>query len=600
MTEISFKGKEFIYNHHLAVPHRLLQIDKAKGIGKPDLGGNLIIQGDNLEALKTLIPHYADKVDCIFIDPPYNKGNENWSYNDNVNAPMIKEWRDSNPIGTDDMLRHDKWCAMMWPRIRLLHELLAETGSLWMTIDDIEAHRAKLMLDEIFGEENFVRNIIWQKKYTTSNDDSGIPDSHDHIIVYRKSVNFSRNLSPRSDSQDAYYKYDDNDGKGKWRSDNLLVRSFSENGVFPIKNPTTGKEYTPPEGKSWRANIETMKRWLSENRIYFGKDGKGAPQLKRYLAEVQQGVVPNSVWLHEEVGHNDESKKELQRIFDKTVPFETPKPVKLLRQIIQIATKEDSLVLDSFAGSGTTAHAVLEANKHDGGNRKFILVEMEEHIADAVTAERVRRVVKGYKFSGKQKTRLHNEKITWGKLKNGSITSTCEDIITKHGNHYDHISGTLKNNNLLIHGEKDITEHAEGLGGQFTFCTLGPTIEIDKILTGEILPQYDALAPVIFHIATSKALDTSSVRTDDFYIGATDNEHVWMIYRPDMEWLKSNEAALTLSRAREFASTDTTRHHLVFAPSRFVSQKILKDEKLPVYFIPMPFALYRLYAGQKR
>lgn len=155
MTELFFKGKEFVYNHHLAVPHRPLVVDAAKSVGEPDLSGNLIIQGDNLHALKSLLPHYAGKVDCIFIDPPYNTGNENWSYNDRVNAPMIKEWLDNNPVGVEDGLRHDKWCAMMWPRLKLLHELLAEDGSFWMTLDDNEAHRGKLLLDEIFGDENF-------------------------------------------------------------------------------------------------------------------------------------------------------------------------------------------------------------------------------------------------------------------------------------------------------------------------------------------------------------------------------------------------------------------------------------------------------------
>ena len=155
MTELFFKGKEFVYNHHLAVPHRPLVVDAANSVGEPDLSGNLIIQGDNLHALKSLLPHYAGKVDCIFIDPPYNTGNENWSYNDRVNAPMIKEWLDNNPVGVEDGLRHDKWCAMMWPRLKLLHELLAEDGSFWMTLDDNEAHRGKLLLDEIFGDENF-------------------------------------------------------------------------------------------------------------------------------------------------------------------------------------------------------------------------------------------------------------------------------------------------------------------------------------------------------------------------------------------------------------------------------------------------------------
>ena len=185
MTELYFKGKEFVYNHHLAVRHRPLVADTEKSVGTPDLSGNLIIQGDNLHALKALLPFYAGKVDCIFIDPPYNTGNEGWCYNDNVNAPMIKQWMDDNPVGVEDDLRHDKWCAMMWPRLKLLHELLAEDGSFWMTLDDNEAHRGKLLLDEIFGEGNFVGEICWNSRRSKQND-TQISISHNYVLSYLK------------------------------------------------------------------------------------------------------------------------------------------------------------------------------------------------------------------------------------------------------------------------------------------------------------------------------------------------------------------------------------------------------------------------------
>ncbi len=186
MTELNFKGKEFVYNHHLAVPFRPLVPHKSKGIGPVALDGNLIIHGDNLHALKALLPLYAGKVDCIFIDPPYNTGNEGWSYNDNVNAPMIKEWLEANPIGIEDGLRHDKWCAMMWPRLRLLHELLSDDGSLWMTLDDNEIHRAREMLDEIFGDGSFIANVIWQKNYSPKNTAQFFSEDHDHLLVISK------------------------------------------------------------------------------------------------------------------------------------------------------------------------------------------------------------------------------------------------------------------------------------------------------------------------------------------------------------------------------------------------------------------------------
>lgn len=199
MTELTFKGKEFVYNHHLAVPFRPLVPDASKGIGPVALDGNLIIHGDNLHALKSLLPLYAGKVDCIFIDPPYNTGNEGWSYSDNVNSPMIREWLEANPIGIEDGLRHDKWCAMMWPRLRLLHELLADDGSIWITLDDNEVHHARVVLDELFGGHNFLAQCIWHKVDSPKNTAPNISVDYDYLIVYVKNIdNYQSNLLPRA------------------------------------------------------------------------------------------------------------------------------------------------------------------------------------------------------------------------------------------------------------------------------------------------------------------------------------------------------------------------------------------------------------------
>lgn len=317
-----------------------------------DIFDNRLIFGDNLLALKALEQEFMGKVKCIFIDPPYNTGSAFEHY--------------------DDGVEHSIWLGLMRDRLEILRNLLAEDGSIWITIDDNEAHYLKVMCDELFGRKNFVRNIVWQKKYTTSNDSKGIPDSHDHILVYQKSSTFKVGLLARSEKQDVAYKYDDGDGRGPWRSDNILVKSFSQSGVFPIVNPNTKQEYYPPDGKCWRTNAENMKLWLQENRIYFGKDGKGAPQLKRYLHEVKQGVVPNSWWSFEDAGHNDQSKKELQMLFPGN-PFSTPKPEKLLHRILALTTNPGDLVLDSFAGSGTTG-----AVAHKMG-RRWIMIELGEH-----------------------------------------------------------------------------------------------------------------------------------------------------------------------------------------------------------------------------
>ena len=250
-------------------------------------------------------------------------------------------------------------------------------------------------------------------------------------------------------------------------------------------------------------------------------------------------------------------------------------------------------MLDSFAGSGTTAHAVLEANQRDGGNRRFILVEMEDY-ADRLTAERVRRVIKGYEFSGTQRTELMREKITWSRLKSQKLTGAVEAIGNLHGHEYDAIKKAVKDGELIVTGETDVAKRAEGLGGTYTYCTLGNPVELDKVLSGETLPSYAGIGAALFHMATNRALDPATVCEDDFYLGATEGYHVWLIYRPDLEWLKTPEAALTLARAKAFAETDLEKRHLVFAPARYVSQKMLADENIPVEFVPLPFALYRI------
>ncbi len=338
---------------------------------------------------------FYGKVKCIIIDPPYNTGSDSFIYPDSFKenkADYEKRVGDKDEEGylmKEGFFRknskesghfHSNWLSMMYPRLFLAKNLLKDDGVIFVHIDDNEVHNLRLIMNEIFGEENFIAQIVWQKKYAATNDSKGFSTTHDYIVVYQKSQSFNRNLLPRTDEQDKPYRNDDNDGKGLWRADNILVKSFSPNAVFPIVNPTTGKEYYPPKGSSWRANQETMNIWLSEKRIFFGKDGKGAPQLKRYLNEVQQGKVPITWWTYEDAGHNDSANRELGELFNSKTPFDTPKPIKLIKLILQIATNksENNLILDFFAGSATTAHSVLELNKEDSGNRKFILVQLPE------------------------------------------------------------------------------------------------------------------------------------------------------------------------------------------------------------------------------
>lgn len=400
MPTLHWIGKEKVINHHMDVPFKVLEhsygFNNGEQTANETKSGNKIIHGDNLEALKALLPEYEGKIKCIYIDPPYNTGNEGWVYNDNVNDPKILKWL-GQVVGkeSEDLSRHDKWLCMMYPRLKLLHKLLADDGAIFISIDDNEQANLKLLCDEIFGGGNFVSNIIWEKNYSPRNDAKYFSASHDFIVVYaKKKVNWKRNLAPRTDKQNKFYKYNDNDGRGNWRPDNVLVKSFSESGVFGITNPNTGVVHFPPKGSCYRFNEEKSKQLLAENKFYFGKDGKGKPQMKRYLSEVNDGVVPQTIWKYDEVSHNQEGKKELNKIIEGNV-FDSPKPYQLITRVLQVATNQNDIILDSFAGSGSTAHAVLNMNKLDNSNRKFICIELENY-AETVTSERIKRVVKGY------------------------------------------------------------------------------------------------------------------------------------------------------------------------------------------------------------
>jgi len=314
--------------------------------------------------------------------------------------------------------------------------------------------------------------------------------------------------------------------------------------------------------------------------------------VKHYLHE-SDGVSSWTWWPNEEVGHNQEAKKEIQAVFEEE-RFDYPKPVRLIRRILDLALSQDGLILDSFAGSGTTAHAVLEANKRDGGNRRFILVEMEDY-ADRLTAERVRRVIKGYDFTGTQKTELLREKLNWRVLeKADALRHKVEAIENLHGHEYDRIKKDVEGGELIVTGEKSVAERTEGLGGEFTYCTLGEPVELDRILKGDGLPSFSALGAVLFHMATSQVADEAAFRPEDFHIGQQGDQMLWLIYRPDLAWLQSAEAALTLSFATRIHKAHPDKRHIVFAPARHASRRVLDQHRLNVEFAPLPFALYRV------
>ncbi len=378
-----------------------------------DTSENLIIEGDNLEVLKLLQKSYLGKVKMIYIDPPYNTGND-FIYPDNYSESLqtYLEYTgqvdaEGRKFGTNtdaDGRFHSKWLNMMYPRLYLARNLLREDGVIFVSIDDNEIRNLRAICDEIFGEENFVATVTWQKKYSVSNDDQGIAPMHDFILIYQRSEDFERNLLPRTEKQTQRYTNSDNDPRGDWSSGEYVSgKSRQERPTlwYSIRHPKTREEVWPEENAVWRYSREKHLQMEREGRLYWGPDmSYKLPRLKRYLGEMQDGVVPSTWWPFQEVGHNDEGQKETAELLGPKV-FSTPKPVRLLRRMLEIGCGKNDIVMDFFAGSGTTAHAVLDLNKQDGGNRKFILIQLPEPterkdyptIAE-ITKERVRRVIK--------------------------------------------------------------------------------------------------------------------------------------------------------------------------------------------------------------
>ena len=448
MPTLNWIGKDKVVNHHLDVPFRVLEEQYTYG---DNADGNMIIHGDNLDALKALLPRFEGQVKCIYIDPPYNTGNEGWVYNDNVNDPKIRKWL-GEVVGREgeDLSRHDKWLCMMYPRLKLLQKLLAEDGAIFISIDDTEYANLKAICDEIFGLNCFVSNVSWQRTYSTRNDSKGIVNEVEHILVYSKTQEWQPEKLPRTAEMDAKYKNPDNDVSA-WRTDNAFAPGAAthQGMVYAIQHPFTGQMLYPANGRCWTFGqdlmLEIMRGWcnyelrnlhderqravvcgvsdeeirkdvlaivLSESleesakkaqavydrgqwpRFFFTKGGNGGIARKTYLDNVG-GKLPTNLWTYSDTGHTDEAKKEIFALFDGKAVFDTPKPRRLIEYILRIVGGKNAIVLDSFAGSGTTAHAVLNMNKQDGGHRRFILVETEDY-AENITAERVRRVITGY------------------------------------------------------------------------------------------------------------------------------------------------------------------------------------------------------------
>ncbi|HEC65338.1 MAG TPA: site-specific DNA-methyltransferase [bacterium] len=548
MATLNFRGKTFVQNHHLAVKYHQLVPKRDKSLtDKVNLNDNLILHGDNLKALKALLPTYAGKVKCIYIDPPYNTGNERWVFNDNVNNPMMQEWL-GKIVNKEDLTRHDKWLCMMMPRLRLLRELLREDGVIFVSADDNEIHRLRMLMDAVF-QGNFVGMLIWRKKEGGGQTDDYFVTEHEYILVYAKSPEFKW-IDETIEVDQAAFNREDSKGKftaiklAKWGSG--ARREDRTTMYFPIKAPD-GKNIYPkaPDGREgrWRVGKVRMAELIRNERIdWQKKNGEWIAYEKAYYDKRAVKKIKERSILYE-IATTGDAANTLTQIFGVKDVFENPKPVELVKFFIRYTTDKSSVVLDSFAGSGTTAHAVLDLNKEDRGNRKFILIQCDEFnkltgkiedICNSITAERVRRVIKGI-------AKAKNEKLR------------------------------------------------EGLGGTFSYFELGDPIEMESILEGDNLPSFLELARYVFYTATGEEFDLLKVDKKRNFIGDSKEYEVYLFYKPDIEYLKAT--ALTLERAKNLGPYKGKKR-LVFAPSKYLDTDYLLEYRID--YCQLPFEIYRL------
>ncbi|MBL7130906.1 MAG: site-specific DNA-methyltransferase [Candidatus Omnitrophica bacterium] len=600
--QLLWNGKDKIINHHNEVPFKILRGVPRKSLQKNDRNStdNIVIRGDNLEGLKALNPYFYNSVKLVFIDPPYNKGAKQgdggWIYSDRVDSPEIKKWF-NRVVGAEheDYSRHTKWLCMMYPRLKLLHELLKDDGAIFITLDDKEIHHLRGILDEIFGAENFVTTIIWQKKFSPQNDAKYFSDMHDYIVVYAKNKPlWKRNLLLRGELENSRYTNPDNDPRGIWTSSDLTAKRMTPKDVYPIKAPSE-KTYWPTKGRSWGVSKKEFARLVKDNRIWFGDKGNNMPRRKRFLSEVQEGKVPVTLWLREDVGDNQEAKREIKEIFykEKEMPFSTPKPTRLLKRIIQISTDKKDIILDSFAGSGTTGHAALELNRDDGGRRRFILVQMDEgkkgekvNICDTVTAERMRRVIKGYNFEGKDKKLVYERALDFKMLldhaKMSGIINELQEKLDKANEEFDSVERKIEKNVIKIWGVNKIKEKKEGLGGSFKYYELNGTLKDEKGFINSLLSKED-LAKFIMFAETKESQTTLRKFNGDFKIGERNNVIFYFIH--DKKVMLDNKF---LDRIGYEKLMSEGRFVVVYAYSTLLDDEYLEENRENLRFMQIP------------
>lgn len=579
MPTLNWIGKDKVVGLHNDVPFHVLEHSygfTADG-GKTEAetgSGNKIIHGDNLTALKSLLPEYEGRIDCIYIDPPYNTGNENWVYNDNVNDPRIKRWL-GEVVGKEgeDLSRHDKWCCMMYPRLRLMQQLLSSKGIIFISIDDNEQARLKLICDEIFGENNFLANISWEKRYTRSNNAKKFYSLKDSILAYRKSEELNILKEERTEKADANYSNPDNDPRGEWMSAsyvNPATKDKRPNLVYTIIAPDGRKVNHPTH--AWKYGYEEYLRHKKENRLWWGQDGDALyPRLKLFKKEMP-GMVPVDLWHYEEVGTTDEGGNIIKHIFGSMV-FDTPKPTSLIEKVLKMLPK-DSIILDSFAGSGTTAHAVLDLNKKDGGNRKFILIEMMDY-ADTITAERVKRVMTGYPYKGEKKEEIYSKKLTPKNIARGDkLLAEAQAKAEEEAHNYTKVSKPkIQDNCLKVIGTIIMDKQMPGLGGAFDYYELGPALfDKDGFLNEEV--GEDAIREYVYYSETRQHLTRKREEKSKYLLDTFGGTAYYFYYEPHAKTSLNFNSPLHISEKADlyiiyadvcFLPDDYIReHHIIF------------------------------------
>jgi adenine-specific DNA-methyltransferase len=554
MPTLQFKGRNIIWNHHLSVPYHALDEVEKLSVNPKKEDDNLLIEGDNLLALKALLPTYGGKVDCIYIDPPYNTGNEDWIYNDNVNNPMIAEWI-GKAVGKEDLTRHDKWMCMMVPRLQLLKELLHPKGLIFISIDNNEIHRLRSLMDGIFGEENLVGEIANINNPKGRSDDKYIPTAHEYLLVYKNIEEpILYGWKPDVNVTKRYRKVD-KDGK-RWREIDLRktgdndLREDRQNLFYYFLYSEKNKQFYPtredknPRGfiqikplredgreGNWRWEQETAEEKIKSLFPKFMPNRKVWSVFEKDYLQQDERIKPTSAWTKKAFNSERGTEQFIELGFEKD-DFPKPKPVGLLRHILEFACDKNSTILDSFAGSGTTGHAIMDLNKEDAGKRKFILVQMTEstpeepkkNICKEITRERLKRAIEKY-----------------------------------------------------------------GYDAGFKYLRVGTPLDPETMLSGK-LPKYEQFAKYIYYLCTGKNLQNEkNISEKEYFVGQHGNNVIHLIYKQDFEQL--THLALNLELAEQFRKAHPKRRLVVYAPACFLSEEDL--EEFQIDFVGIPYDLFQ-------